>query len=174
MAYPSVTYTFANDTTADAAEVNTNFTDLINGFSDGTKDLNMNAGTFAGAVTFNGNVTVGNATTDDLVVTSRLASDLIPKTDSTYDLGSTSLRYATGWIDAITGTTATFDDFVASLGAVGTPSYTFSGDTDTGMYSSGANTINFATGGTNRVTIDSSGNVGIGASIRYRKTTVTH
>lgn len=93
MAYPSVTYTFANDTTADAAEVNTNFTDIINGFSDGTKDLNMNAGTFAGAVTFNGNVTVGNATTDDLVVTSRLASSLIPKTTATYDLGSSSLYY---------------------------------------------------------------------------------
>jgi len=157
MAYPSVTYTFANDSTADATEVNSNFTDIINGFSDGSKNLNMNAATFAGAVTCNANVTIGNATTDDLTVTSRLASDLIPKTDSTYDLGSTALRYATAWIDAITGTTATFDDFFASLGSVGSPSYSFAGDTDTGMYSSGANTINFATGGATAMTIASSG-----------------
>ena len=47
MAYPSVTYSFSNSSTADASHVNQNFTDLINGFSDGTKDLNMLAGTFA-------------------------------------------------------------------------------------------------------------------------------
>lgn len=44
-------------------------------------------------------------------------------------------------------------------GAVGEPGYTFNGDTDTGMYRSGTNTLDFATGGTKRVTIDSSGRV---------------
>lgn len=51
MAYPAVTNTFANSTTADATQVNKNFSDLVGGFSDGTKDLNMNLGTFAGALT---------------------------------------------------------------------------------------------------------------------------
>jgi hypothetical protein len=101
MAYPSVTYIFANDTVADASEVNSNFTDILNGFSDGTKDLNMNAGTFAGAVICNANVTIGNATSDDLTVTSRLASDLIPKTTNIYDLGSSSLYYAEGYINKL-------------------------------------------------------------------------
>jgi hypothetical protein len=61
MAAPSVTYTFSNSTTADATEVNTNFTDIINGITDGTKDLTINLLTVNGAASFNGNVTLGNA-----------------------------------------------------------------------------------------------------------------
>lgn len=51
--------------------------------------------------------------------------------------------------------------FAAPLGLVGTPGHTFLGDTDTGMWSSGANTLNFTTSGTARAEISSSGNVGI-------------
>jgi hypothetical protein len=39
MAFPSVTNTFTNGTTSDATQVNQNFTDLVNGLSDGTKSL---------------------------------------------------------------------------------------------------------------------------------------
>lgn len=42
MAAISVTYTFSNSTVADADQVNQNFTDVINGTSDGTKDLTVN------------------------------------------------------------------------------------------------------------------------------------
>ena len=45
-----------------------------------------------------------------------------------------------------------------------TPTYTFNSDNNTGMYSSAADTLNFATNGANAVTINSSGNVGIGTS----------
>jgi len=38
-------------------------------------------------------------------------------------------------------------------GAVGAPSYSFSGDTDTGIWHSSANTIDFATAGVNRLSI---------------------
>lgn len=44
------------------------------------------------------------------------------------------------------------------LGTVTLPSYTFSGDTNTGIYSSAADTINFATNGGNRGSVNSSGN----------------
>jgi hypothetical protein len=37
------------------------------------------------------------------------------------------------------------------------PTYAYSGDTDTGMYSDAANTLSFSTGGTNRLTIASTG-----------------
>jgi len=47
----------------------------------------------AGATTLNGAVTLGNATGDDIVATGYLASHLIPKTNDTYDLGTTALRY---------------------------------------------------------------------------------
>lgn len=55
-----------------------------------------------------------------------------------------------------TGFTITASDIIASLGAVATPSHTFTGDLNTGMWSSAADTLNFSTGGTERLEIDSS------------------
>jgi len=46
-----------------------------------------------GATTLNGAVTLGDATSDDIVVTGRIASHVVPKTNDTYDLGTSSLRY---------------------------------------------------------------------------------
>ena len=46
-----------------------------------------------GATTLNGAVTLGNATADDIVVTGRIASHVVPKTNDTYDLGTSALRY---------------------------------------------------------------------------------
>ena len=51
-------------------------------------------------------------------------------------------------------TTASFGD-----GAVGTPSITNTGDTDTGFYFSGDNEISVATGGTQRLSVNSSGHL---------------
>mgnify|MGYP005991565655 CR=1 FL=1 len=48
------------------------------------------------------------------------------------------------------------------LGSASQPSLTFEGDTDTGLYSSGTNTLNLVTGGSDRLVINSSGSVGIG------------
>lgn len=66
----------------------------------------------AGAATLNGNVTLGNATSDDITVTGRLASSVLPKTTNVYDLGSTSLRYAAGWF---TGAVTATGGFVGAL-----------------------------------------------------------
>jgi hypothetical protein len=52
----------------------------------------------------------------------------------------------------------------AALGAVGTPSYTFTGDTNTGIYSPAADTIAFVEGGVEAMRITSAGDVGIGTA----------
>jgi len=47
----------------------------------------------SGATTLNGNVTLGDATSDTITVTGRFATALIPDTNITYDLGTSSLRW---------------------------------------------------------------------------------
>lgn len=74
MPSPSVTNTFSNGTTADATQVNTNFTDIINALTDGLKDLvvssiNLTTLTVSGVATFNGAVGLGNAAADAITIT---------------------------------------------------------------------------------------------------------
>lgn len=92
MGYTSVTNTFSSAATIFASAHNQNFTDIINGLSDGTKDLNVAAITCTG-FTNTGNTTLGNAVTDTITVTGRFVSSLIPLTTNLYDLGSSSLLY---------------------------------------------------------------------------------
>ena len=53
-----------------------------------TNDLQVN-----GATTLNGNVTLGNASSDTITTTGRFGSALVPDTNITYDLGTSSLRW---------------------------------------------------------------------------------
>jgi hypothetical protein len=91
MPAPSLTYTLTNGNTADATQVMQNFTDILNGVSDGTKDLSINALTAAGAATLNGHVTLGNAAADDLTINASLASSIPVKTTATYNIGAATL-----------------------------------------------------------------------------------
>lgn len=100
MAAPSYTYSLANGTTADASQVMQNFNDILNGVSDGTKDLSINALTCAGAATLNGNTTIGNASSDDLTVTASLASSIPIKTTNSYNIGSSTLGLASIYLGA--------------------------------------------------------------------------
>lgn len=62
----------------------------------------------------------------------------------------------------INTTTLNVTTVVLAAGAVGTPSLTTSGDTNTGMFFPAADTIAFTEGGVEAMRIDSNGNVGIG------------
>ena len=54
-----------------------------------------------------------------------------------------------------------------ALGSAGTPSLKFTGDTNTGIYSPGADQVAISTGGSGRITIDASGNVNIDSNTLY-------
>lgn len=105
MASPAVTYTFTNSTVADADEVNTNFADIINSLTDGTKDLSISALTAAGSATLNGNVTLGNASSDDITVTGSLSSSIPIKVTNSYDIGSSTLGLAGAYFGNAGGST---------------------------------------------------------------------
>jgi hypothetical protein len=75
------------------------------------------------------------------------------------DLLSTTALTVTG-----TGATSFAGTISASLGSAAAPSYTFTGDTNTGMFSPTADTIAFVEGGAEAMRINSVGDVGIGTA----------
>lgn len=85
MAAPSLTYTLTNGNTADASQVMQNLNDILNGITDGTKDL-----TFDTLVT-NGSTTLGSSAVDDITLNGSIATTLGIKTTTSYDIGSTSI-----------------------------------------------------------------------------------
>ena len=73
-------------------------------------------------------------------------------------------------VDNLTaGKAVSATSIATGLGAVGTPAYTFTGDTNTGMWSPAADTLAFSEGGVEAVRIDSNGRVGIGTTSPTQK-----
>ena len=66
--------------------------------------------------------------------------------------------------DVTAGRAVTASSIVNGLGAVGTPSYTFSGDLNTGIWSPAADTLAFSEGGVEAMRITSESNIGFGTT----------
>jgi Chaperone of endosialidase len=76
-----------------------------------------------------------------------------------YNTSTNNLEYfhaTLGW-SAVATTGATSGTIQLADGSAGTPSLTFTNDTDTGLYRSGSDNIDITTGGTQRVNVSSSG-----------------
>jgi hypothetical protein len=71
---------------------------------------------------------------------------------------------STDLIIDINGYYAPQSGITLAQGTAAAPTLSFSGDPGTGIFSSGAGTLNVATSGSNRLSVDPSGNVGIGTN----------
>lgn len=91
MANISVTYTFSNGTTADGTQVNQNFTDIINGTSDGTKSFSIAALTLASTLTANGNVVIGASSANTVTLNGSIAASVPFSANTSWDIGSSTL-----------------------------------------------------------------------------------
>jgi hypothetical protein len=89
-----------------------------------------------------------------------------------YSPGADQVAITTGGTSRLAVSTTAVSSTLAvdvPLGAVGTPSLTFTGDLNTGLFSPGADTLALVTGGTNRVHVTSGGLVGIGTTSPLRQ-----
>jgi hypothetical protein len=107
-----------------------------------------------------GNVTI--AAGDSGVIYSNGGGASAAVVNLTDHFAMSSVNITGGTISGVTSIATTTGSF--GLGAVATPSITFTGDLNTGMWSPAADTVAVSTAGTERLRIDSSGNVGIGTS----------
>ena len=167
--YSSTGPTLARTTVLESSNANA----LVN-FSAGTKDVFVTypsdrAVTTDGVETLTNKTINGSNNTITNVSLTTAVTGTLPVanggTGVTTSTGTTSVVLSNSPV-LVTPTlgAASATSIANGLGAVGTPSYAFTGDLNTGMWSPGTDTVAFSTNGAERMRITSAGNVGIGVS----------
>jgi hypothetical protein len=120
----------------------------------GSVEFNSNVTVFGnlhatGSITADGDITLGNATTDNVSFTGEVNSDIIPNATNTYNLGSLSLRWNNVYSNAVTVTSVNTTTIsvpelkTANLDVIGNSITAYTANTD----------VNFVTSGTGGVVI---------------------
>ena len=157
MALPvTIPNTFANATTSiPLSQLDTNFSTLanaVNGINSGSEIL---ANLKSSNVTITGGV-ISNVTLDNVTV------DVETLSNVTINGGNVTVTNMVA--TTANATTGNITTVIVGAGTSAAPSITFTGDTNTGIFSPAADTIAFTEGGAESMRIDSSGNMGLGVT----------
>jgi hypothetical protein len=136
----------------------------------GTQRLLIDASgntTIQGDLTVNGTTTTVSSNTLSIKDKNIEIAVVSTPTDTTADGGGITLKGATDktltWVDSTD--CWTFNQGLnLTAGTAGAPALVFNGDVNSGLFQPGADSLAIATAGAQRVTVDSSGNVGIGTA----------
>jgi hypothetical protein len=129
-------------------------------FTDGGVDKSVSVSGLVENPTFTGNVTATGTISGDIVR---------GQTISGVTVTGTTANFTSGNFTNISGGTHTITSGVFALGTAANPSISFVSDPNTGIYSPGADQVAISTNSSQRLLIDSSGNVGVGTTIASTK-----
>jgi hypothetical protein len=76
----------------------------------GTGNININ-----GTITATGNINLGDTDADNIVIGGEINSNIVPNTDSTFNLGSSGKKWSNGWINTLTSTAITSTTLTGTL-----------------------------------------------------------
>ena len=124
-----------------------------------------------GDLDLTGNITIGDADSDSLTINADLTSNLIPNTDSTFDIGSSAKNWKIGHIEEVSSTNITASSDISSSGNIfGTNLLSDSGSfstritdlkTDSGSFSTRVTDLKTDSGSfSNRVTLSEASSSG--------------
>ena len=158
------TYTFTGDTTSGIYRV-------------GASDVGITTG---GTLRFDVSTTLITSTLPHVGPVGAVGAPTYTFTGDTtsgiYRVGASDVGITTGGVlrfDVSTTAVTSTLPYVAPLGAVGTPGFTFVGDLNNGIYSPGADQLTIVTAGAARLAIIAAGNVSINAPTSGTAFTVT-
>ena len=108
---------------------NTNTNDDLYIRANGTGNINIEGNTTVtgnlhatGNISADGNIQIGDSDTDTIFINADIASDIMPDADATYNLGSATKRWATGYFaNTVTNTLTTNDLTFGDINLISTP-----------------------------------------------------
>ena len=127
-----------------------------------------------GDVIARGKVTLGDENTDKIDFMGRSISDLVPSSNDQVSLGKSGYAWLAAFITTLNSSTVNTGVLNLGDGSASAPALTFTNDTNSGLWRIGADQIALTTAGsaTSGITINASGNLGVGTTTPNSKLSV--